>query len=181
MKGRTDDDDDASLESTEASDSNSASDDDNHELHCVANLQVLADRNDNHFYFFCKKIGLQSQFMIYRKECPNHSSFDSDLLVCVVNEIDGGEDTDSNEKEEHRQNVDFECSKAGNYTDSNDETKYYECKDMADGKLERQHRNCHKYQKFRQQDQQCIPMAAVGRHSFLLLKFVMVKKIVQDE
>lgn len=121
--------------------------------------------------------------MIYRRECPKHSTFDSDLLVCVVNEVDGGEKSDSSERgePEHHQKVKFECTEAGNFSNLNVKTKYYECQDMAEGKLKTQDRNCPRNHEFSQQDRQCIPIAIGGKHSFILLKFVMVKKIIQDE
>lgn len=129
---------------------------------CVANHQVLADPADNRFYFLCKNIGslLWPQFVIHKKECDKHSTFDPDLLVCVLNEIDGGEGNDSSESEEHHQKVKFECTEAGIFPDLTDETKYFECimKNVAKGKLKTHHRSCPKHHVFSLQDMQCIPV-----------------------
>lgn len=130
---------------------------------CVANHQVLAVPNDNRFYFICKNIGspLLPQFVIHKKECDKHSTFDQDLLVCVLNGIDDGEGSDSSsESQEHHEKVKFECSEAGIFPDFFDDSKYYECiiKNIIKGKLKTHHRSCPKNHVFSLQDQLCIPI-----------------------
>lgn len=129
---------------------------------CVANHQLLADPSDNRYYFICKNIGslLLPEFVIHKKECDKHSTFDSELLICVPNEVDGGEENDSSESDEHHEKVKFECTEAGIFADLTDETKYYECivKNVAKGKMKTHHRNCPKNHVFSLQDIQCIPI-----------------------
>lgn len=128
---------------------------------CVANHQVLADPNDNRFYFLCKNDGslLLPHFTIHKKQCDKHSSFDPELLVCVYNETDDGESSESNE---HSEKVKFECTEAGIFPDLTDETRYYECivKNIVKGKLKTQHHKCPKHHVFSLLDQLCIPEVA---------------------
>lgn len=132
--------------------------------HCVANHQVLADENDNRFYFVCKNIGslLMPEFTIHKKECDKHTTFDPELLVCVPNEASDSEGSDSSESDEHHEKVKFECTEAGIFADLTDETKYYECivKNIVKGKLKTHHRSCPKDHVFSLLDMMCIPILA---------------------